>query len=128
MREAPRYKPRGRCVCPSSPLLCQQSGGCALCRGGGWGLTHPQAAILTTDLSDAEACVLSASGPGKVSVSFRSEKAVVDQGAIVSSVTVRVSFSGGQTRYNPPFQHQVMISFPFLSHAMQRQSSRILVF
>ena len=28
-------------------------------------------------LSDAEACVLSASGPGKVSVSFRSEKAVV---------------------------------------------------
>jgi hypothetical protein len=29
------------------------------------------------DLSDAEACVLSASGPGKVSVSFRSEKAVV---------------------------------------------------
>merc|ERR1719210_2491775 len=37
--------------------LCQQSGGCALCRGGGWGLTHPQAAILTTDLSDGEACV-----------------------------------------------------------------------
>jgi len=57
--------------------LCQQSGGCALCRGGGWGLTPPQAAILITDLSDAQACVLSASGPGKVSVSFRSEKAVV---------------------------------------------------
>merc|ERR1719333_74873 len=126
MREAPRYKPRGRCVCPSSPLpavwrVCTVQGR--------WGLTLPQAAILTTDLSDAEACVLSASGPGKVSVSFRrSEKAVVDQGAIVSSVTVRVSFSGGQTRYNPPVQHQVMISFPFLSHAMQRQSSRILVF
>merc|ERR1719270_112019 len=82
--------------------LCQQSGGCALVQGR-WGLTHPQAAIATTDLSDGEACVLSASGPGKVSVSFRrSEKAVVDQGAIVSSVTVRVSFSGGQTRYNPP--------------------------
>jgi len=94
---------------------------------GRWGLTHPQAAILTTDLSDGEACVLSASGPGKVSVSFCSETAVVD-GAIVSFVTVRVSFSGGQTRYNPPVQHQVMISFPFLSHAMQRQSSRILVF
>jgi len=78
-------------------------------------------------LSDGEACVLSASGPGKVSVSFCSETAVVD-GAIVSFVTVRVSFSGGQTRYNPPVQHQVMISFPFLSHAMQRQSSRILVF
>merc|ERR1719322_2264854 len=127
MRETPRYKPRGRSVCPSSPLLAVWRV-CTLCRGGGWGLTHPQAAILTTDLSDAEACVLSASGPGKVSVSFRSEKAVVDQGAIVSSVTVRVSFSGGQTRYNPPFQHQVMISFPFLSYAMQRQSSRILVF
>merc|ERR1719471_746154 len=127
MREAPRYKPRGRCVCPSSPLPAVWRV-CTLCRGGGCGLTHPQAAILTTDLSDAEACVLSASGPGKVSVSFRSEKAVVDQGAIVSSVTVRVSFSGGQTRYNPPVQQQVMISFPFLSHAMQRQSSRILVF
>merc|ERR1712088_910574 len=124
MREAPRYKPRGRCVCPSSPLPAVWR----VCRGGGWGLTHPQADILTTDLSDGEACVLSASGPGKVSVSFRSEKAVVDQGAIVSSVTVRVSFSGGQTRYNPPVQHQVMLSFPFLSHAMQRQSSRILVF
>merc|ERR1719492_165424 len=61
--------------------LCQQSGGCATVQGR-WGLTHPQAAILTTDLSDGEACVLSASGPGKV--------------------TVRVSFSGGQTRYNPP--------------------------
>merc|ERR1719210_1055569 len=108
--------------------LCQQPGGCATVQGR-WGLTHPQAAILTTDLSDGEACVLSASGPGKVSVSFRrSEKAVVDQGAIVSSDTVRVSFSGGQTRYNPPVQQQVMISFPFLSHAMQRQSSRILVF
>merc|ERR1719336_3718496 len=127
MREAPRYKPRGRCVCPSSPLPAVWRV-CTLCRGGGWGLTPPQAAMLTTDLSDGEACVLSASGPGKVSVSFRSEKAVVDQGAIVSSVTVRVSFSGGQTRYNPPVQQQVMISFPFLSHAMQRQSSRILVF
>merc|ERR1712038_208449 len=73
MREAPRYKPRGRCVCPSSPLPAVWR----VCRGGGWGLTPPQAAILTTDLSDGEACVLSASGPGKVSVSFRSEKAVV---------------------------------------------------
>jgi len=70
---------------------------------GRWvGTNSSPGCILTTDLSDAEACVLSASGPGKVSVSFRSEKAVVDQGAIVSSVTVRVSFSGGQTRYNPP--------------------------
>jgi len=90
-------------MCPggsSSPGLC-----------GRWGLTHPQAA-LTTDTSDGEACVLSASGPGKVSVSFCSETAVVD-GAIVSFVTVRVSFSGGQPRYNPPVQHQVTISLPF---------------
>merc|ERR1712037_842490 len=62
-------------------------------------------------------------------VSFCSEKAVVD-GAIVSFVTVRVSFSGGQTRYNPPVQHQVTNSLPFLSAAVQchSQSSRILEF
>ena len=84
--------------------------------------------------SDGEACVLSASGqlgPGKVwAVSFCSEKPVVD-GAIVSFVTVRVSFSGGQTRYYPPVQDQVTNSqFPFLSAAVQRhsQSSRILEF
>lgn len=93
----------------------------------------PGCAMTCTDTSDGEACVLSASGqlgPGKASaVSFCSEKAVVD-GAFVSFVTVRVSFSGGQTRYNPPVQHQVTNSLPFLSAAVQchSQSSRILEF
>merc|ERR1719447_1456351 len=67
--------------------LCQQSGGCATVQGRWVGTnSSPGCHLDHCHLSDGEACVLSASGPG----------------AIVSSVTVRVSFSGGQTRYNPP--------------------------